>query len=152
MTPTRPPKPLIANAKVAQPKIAGGTPAARQTPAAPPVYRPQPAPKVLQPKLAATIQLLCKHGYQSKRSCPHCRKSQQDRNVNKFVSYQTPNKKTINNDVKKVKELNTNLAHGSRNSNYGQSGKTQKLLDDINENNRNNNNNNRRRRRGGKRR
>ena len=105
----------------------------RKPPVAPPVYSPQPTPRVLQPKLSATIQRQCKHGYKNKNKCPHCQQSQQDRNVNKYVAYQTPNKKTIEEDVEKVKKIKTNLAHGSKNNQYGQSGKTKKLLNELNE-------------------
>lgn len=102
----------------------------KPTPKAPAVYRPQATPRVLQTKV---VQLApCKHG-NNKKTCKHCKQSQQDRNVNKFVAYQTPNKKTIEQDVEKVKELKTNLAHGSKNSNYGQSGKTKKIFQDLNQ-------------------
>lgn len=122
----------LATPKAAQPKMANGV-AQRKPPVGPPVYSPQPAPKVLQPKSSSTIQRQCKHGYANKNKCPHCKQSQQDRNVNKFVAYQTPNKKTIEKDVEKVKELKTNLAHGSKNNQYGQSGRTKNLLNELNE-------------------
>lgn len=73
----------------------------------------------------------CKHG-NNKKTCKFCKQSQEDRNVNAFVGYQTPNKKTIEQDVEKVKKLKTNLAHSSKNDQYGQSGKTKKLLGNLN--------------------
>ncbi|HEX2270726.1 MAG TPA: hypothetical protein VHH35_14365 [Pyrinomonadaceae bacterium] len=132
MTPTTPRKSPAANAKVAQPKMATGTAATRKTPSAPAVYRPVEAPKVLQLKSAAAIQLKpCKHG-KNKRTCPHCRQSQQDRNTNRFLEYQTPNKKTINQDIQNVRNLNTNLAHGTGNKQSGKSGKTETILEGVN--------------------
>jgi hypothetical protein len=140
----------LATPKAAQPKMANdrgkGTP-----PVAPPVYRPLQAPMVLQTKstspqspqtgqaprkssavpVSHTIQLKCPHGLENKKKCKACQQSLQDRNVNKFVSYQTPNKKTIEKDVKKVKELKTTLAHGSGNNQSNQSSKTKKILQDL---------------------
>ena len=141
MNSTTPKKSPAASAKVAQRKTANGA-AARTAPAAPPVYRPQEAPKVLQLKSASSIQLKpCKHG-NNKKTCKHCKQSQQDRNTNRFLEYQTPNKKTINQDLEYVRDLNTNIAHGSRNNQYGQSGKTQTIIEDVN-NQRNNRRNKR---------
>jgi hypothetical protein len=111
---------------IVQPKLASD---ARKPAVAPAVYRPQPAPRVLQPKVAQMAP--CKHG-NNKKTCKFCKQSQEDRNVNKFVAYQTPNKKTIEKDVEKVKELKTNLAHGKGNSQSNQSGKTKKLLGNLN--------------------
>ena len=122
---TTPKKSIRSSTKTVQPKLATGAAIQR----APAVYRPQAIPRVLQPKVVQMAQ--CKHK-QNKKTCPHCKQSQEDRNVNKFVGYQTPNKKTFAKDVEKVKELKTNLAHGSRNGNYGQSGKTKKLLEELN--------------------
>lgn len=129
MNPTTPKK---SPAKVAQAKMSNGTPGARKAPAAPAAYRPLDAPKVLQLKSSATIQLKpCKHG-KNKKTCKDCLQSQQARNMNRFVEYQTPNKKTIDQDLEYVKSLNTNIAHGSKSNQYGQSGKTQTIIEDIN--------------------
>jgi len=117
---------------------------------APSVDRPRSAAKVAQPKMAnvsasrSTIQLVqCGECFQHNSHAKTCSKyggqkvtgnkeqSLQDRNVNKYLAYQTPNKKTIEQDVAKVKTLKTTLAHGKGNSQSNQSGKTKNLLKDL---------------------
>jgi len=140
----------LATSKAAQPKMASGA-AKGKPPAAPPVYRPSPGPTVLQAKGASpqsaqtgpaarkpvparvsrTIQRLCPHGKANKNKCKSCQQSLQDRNVNKLLSYETQNKKTVEKRVEKVKELKTTLAHGKGNQQSNQSGKTKKLLEGL---------------------